>query len=178
MTERTPVLERLPGEMTLRRPTVSDHPRLLAALADWWGGQGGAAGVLQRQLLLPRLFLQHFADTSYLVERADGTVHAFLIGFLSQSDPGTAYIHFIAVSPDGRGDGWARGLYRRYFAMARDLGRNRVRCITSPANRTSIAFHTRLGFRMEPGDRLDNDIPVHSDYDGPGLDRVSFVRDL
>ncbi|MFG2135546.1 hypothetical protein [Streptomyces sp. NPDC048650] len=49
----------------------------------------------------------------------------------------------------------------------------------SPANLNSHACHTRMGFRPEPGDHVDdNGAPVHRDYDGPELDRVSFVRDL
>lgn len=102
MTERARVPGQLPGDLTLRRPAPSDHPRLQVALAEWWGGLGGEAGALQRQLLVPRLFLQHFADTSFLVERPDRTLHAFLIGFLSQTDPRTAYIHFVGVCPEGR----------------------------------------------------------------------------
>lgn len=148
------------------------------ALADWWGGQGGEAGALQRQLLVPRLFLQHFADTSFVVERSDGTLHAFLIGFLSQTDPVTAYIHFVGVCPDGKRGGVGSALYERFFALVRVAGRRQVRCITSPTNRDSLAYHARMGFRLEPGDRDDDGVPVQSDYDGPGLDRVSFVREL
>lgn len=70
-------------------------------------------------------------------------------------------------------------LYDRFFTLARAAGRRQVRCITSPNNRNSIAYHTRTGFRLEPGDRIDHDgVPVHGDYDGPGLDRVCFVREL
>jgi hypothetical protein len=39
---------------------------------------------VQRALLLPRLFFQHFTDTSLVAER-DGQMAGFLIGFLSQS---------------------------------------------------------------------------------------------
>ncbi|MGW1375336.1 GNAT family N-acetyltransferase [Streptomyces sp. NPDC002446] len=179
MTENTPAPGPISDELTLRHPAASDHPRLQVALAGWWGGLGGEAGALQRQLLVPRLFLQHFADTSFLAERPDGTLHAFLIGFLSQTDPRTAYIHFVGVCPDGQRSGVGSALYQHFFALAREAGRTRVRCITSPNNRDSIAYHTRMGFRLEPGDRIDDDgVPVHTDYDGPGLDRVSFVRDL
>ncbi|GAA1595344.1 hypothetical protein GCM10009693_04090 [Leucobacter chromiireducens subsp. chromiireducens] len=45
-------------------------------------------------------------------------------------------------------------------------------------NAASIAFHTRLGFDIVPGDRLATGIPVHSDYDGPGKDRVCFRKRL
>ncbi|MFE1174655.1 GNAT family N-acetyltransferase [Streptomyces sp. NPDC058773] len=179
MTEHPRVPERLPGDLTLRRPVPADHAQLQQALADWWDGLGGEAGALQRQLLVPRLFLQHFADTSFLVERPDRTLHAFLIGFLSQTDPRAAYIHFVGVCPDGRREGIGSILYDRFFATARAAGRNQVRCITSPNNRNSIAYHSRMGFELEPGDRIDDDgVPVHGDYDGPGLDRVCFVRQL
>ncbi|MGG7571862.1 GNAT family N-acetyltransferase [Streptomyces sirii] len=180
MTQSTPAPGPIPDELSLRHPVAADHARLQGALADWWGGLGGEAGALQRKLLVPRLFLQHFADTSFLVERPDGTLHAFLIGFLSQTDPRTAYIHFVGVCPDGKRGGVGSALYERFFARAREAGRTQVRCITSPNNRDSIAYHTRMGFRLEPGDRIDDDgaVPVHTDYDGPGLDRVSFVREL
>ncbi|AOP50187.1 GNAT family N-acetyltransferase [Streptomyces lydicus] len=169
----------LPGGLLVRHPVPEDHGRLQVALADWWGGLGGEAGALQRQLLVPRLFLQHFAGTSFLVERPDHTLHAFLIGFLSQTDSRTAYIHFVGVCPDGKRAGVGGFLYRRFFAAARAAGRTRIRCITSPNNRDSLAYHRRMGFRLEPGDRIDeHGVPVHRDYDGPGLDRVSFVRDL
>lgn len=56
---------------------------MLAVMDDWWGGLQGQAGSQQRALLLPRLFLQHFRDTSYVVEKTDGEMVAFLIGFRS-----------------------------------------------------------------------------------------------
>ncbi|KUJ70094.1 acetyltransferase [Streptomyces albus subsp. albus] len=178
MTEDLTAPEDLPAGIVLRRPVESDHPRLQAALTDWWGGLGGEVGALQRRLLVPRLFLQHFADTSYWAEDSDGGPQAFLIGFLSQTDPRTAYIHFVGVRPERQRSGLGGALYRRFFALVRDRGRTRVRCITSPGNRNSIAYHQRLGFRLEPGRRGEDGVPVHPDYDGPGLDRVAFVRDL
>jgi predicted GNAT superfamily acetyltransferase len=68
----------------------------------------------------------------------------------------------------------ARRLYARFFAHASAAGRRQVRAITSPENTTSIAFHRALGFEVEPGDRDIEGTPVHTDYDGPGHDRVSF----
>ena len=81
---------RLPEELTTRRPRAEDQPRVLAVLDDWWGGSGGPAGSRERALLLPRLFFEHFAGTSRLVEHADGRVAAFLIGFVPATQPGTA----------------------------------------------------------------------------------------
>ena len=53
-----------------------------------------------------------------------------------------------------------------------------MRAVTSPVNTGSVAFHRRMGFRLEPGDVQVNGIPVAAGYDGPGQDRVRFVRDL
>jgi len=165
---------------TVRHPVPEDHPHVQEALTDWWGGLGGDAGALQRRLLVPRLFLQHFSGTSFVVEGPDRSLRAFLVGFLSQTEPETAYIHFVGVCPDSRRSGLGSTLYRDFFDLVRGHGRSRVRCITSPSNHDSLAYHARMGFRTELGDSTDDgsgqDVPTHTDYDGPGLDRVSFVR--
>ena len=172
----TDPLPGLPAGLTARRPDEADHARVQATLGEWWGDLGGAHGELQRALLLPRLFLQHMTDTSTVVEDADGRLVAFLIAFLSPARPGTAYVHFVGVDPVLQGGGVGRRLYEAFFAVAIARGAREVRCITSPVNTGSIAFHSRMGFTLEAGDRELDGIPVHSDYDGPGLDRVSFVR--
>ncbi|WP_433153190.1 GNAT family N-acetyltransferase [Actinomadura nitritigenes] len=167
-----------PSDLVVRRPTAKDHARVLSVLDRWWGGLGGEAGAKERALLLPRLFFQHFNTTSYLAEHPDGDLAAFLIGFLSQSDPEVAYIHFVGVDPFLRGRGIAAALYRGFFDQARAHGRRRVHCITSPGNTTSQSFHRRLGFDLLPGEQDAGDLPVHPDYDGPGIDRVVFALDL
>ncbi len=164
-----------PGGWSVRHPGGDDHPRVLRVL-DEWGGFGGAAGSRERALLLPRLFLEHFADTSTLVEDADRRLVAFLVGFLSPAQPGTAYVHFLGVDPAVRGAGLGRWLHTRFGALAAERGAREVRCVTSPGNAASIAFHTRLGFHVEPGDLVVAGVPVHADHDGPGLHRVVLVR--
>lgn len=94
---------------------------------------------------------------------------AFLVGFLSQTEPDAAYVHFVGVDPHLHGQGIGRALYRAFFALARSHGRRYVHCITSPQNTNSRAFHIRLGFTASA---------VKPDYDGPGLDRVAFTIDL
>ncbi|MFC5822244.1 GNAT family N-acetyltransferase [Nonomuraea insulae] len=127
---------------------------------DWWG----------RPILpsVPRLFLDHFHRTSLIAEDGGGLA-GFLIGFPSPSLPDEAYIHFVGVSPGFRKSGLARGLYERFFDLARDHGRHVVKAITAPVNATSIAFHRRMGF--EVGD------PVPG-YNGPGTSLVTFVRTI
>jgi len=127
--------------------------------------------------LLPRLFFIHFRDTSFVVEDA-GRIVAFLVGFVSQSQPGQAYIHVVGVDPNRRREGLARGLYERFFAAVRARGCREVHLVTAPVNRESVAFHGRLGFVPQPGDAHADGVPVTADYDGRGHARVRFVRSL
>ncbi|MFJ6433751.1 GNAT family N-acetyltransferase [Streptomyces sp. NPDC091416] len=163
------MIDDLPVGLTARRLAEDDHPRVLAVLDAWWGGLKGEAGSAERALLLPRLYFQHFGTTGFLVEDGGGEVAAFLVGFLSQTEPEAAYVHFVGVDPALHGQGVGRVLYRAFFALARSRGRRYVHCVTSPENTASQAFHTRLGFTASA---------VKPDYDGPGLDRVAFTIDL
>ncbi|MGB8942320.1 MAG: GNAT family N-acetyltransferase [Streptomyces sp.] len=163
------MIDVLPGGLTARHLVEGDHPRVLAVLDTWWGGLKGPAGALERSLLLPRLYFQHFTTTSFVVEGDEGKVAAFLVGFLSQTEPDAAYVHFVGVDPQLHGQGVGRALYRAFFALARSHGRRYVHCITSPQNTASQAFHARLGFMVST---------MKPDYDGPGLDRVAFTIDL
>jgi GNAT superfamily N-acetyltransferase len=155
-------------DLTFRRPTEDDHPRVLAAVERWWGGLGGAEGARYRAALLPRLYFQHFTTTSTVVEHP-GRLAGFLIGFLSPAEPGTAYVHFVGVDPAARNAGLGRALYRRFLDDAARAGAGTVRAVTSPVNVQSVAFHAALGFTVGP---------VRPDYDGPGNDRVCFTRTL
>jgi ribosomal protein S18 acetylase RimI-like enzyme len=156
-------------DLVFRRPTEADHARVLEVLEQWWGGLGGADGARYRAALLPRLFFQHFATTSTVAEHPDGGIAGFLIGFVSPTEPGTGYVHFIGVDPAARRAGLGATLYRRFFDDAARAGAHTVRAVTSPINTTSIAFHSSLGFAVSP---------VAPDYDGPGHDRVCFTRTL
>ena len=148
--------------MEIRHAEPADYGRVIGRVNAWWGGRDMAP-------MLPRLFFVHFEGTSYVVDDGEGQLAAFLIGFLSQTDPKEAYIHFMGVSPEHRGGGLGRQLYERFFEDARAAGRSRVTCVTSPVNEGSVAFHQALGFTSES---------VAHDYDGPGEDRVLFVRTL
>jgi ribosomal protein S18 acetylase RimI-like enzyme len=87
----------------VRTAEPSDYERIVAVVDDWWGGRN-------MRPLLPRLFLNHFADSSLVVED-DGRLEAFLIGFLSSARPDEAYVHFVGVRPGCRRSGLARALY-------------------------------------------------------------------
>ncbi|WP_231618954.1 GNAT family N-acetyltransferase [Nonomuraea sp. SBT364] len=145
----------------VRFAVPGDYDAIAAVVDEWWG----------RPVLpsLPRLFLDHFHRTSFVAEGPGGGLAGFLVGLVSPSLPGEAYIHFVGVSPDVRAGGLGRRLYGRFFELARDRGCHVVRAITSPVNEASIAFHRRLGFTASP--------PVPG-YNGPGNDLVTFSRPL
>jgi ribosomal protein S18 acetylase RimI-like enzyme len=146
----------------VRHAKPSDYGRVIGRVNVWWGGREMAP-------ILPRLFFLHFEGTSFIADDDEGELAGFVCGFLSQTDPEEAYIHFVGVSPARRGEGIGRRLYERFFTEAREQGRSLVRCVTSPANEGSIAFHEALGFEVDR---------VAEDYDGPGEDRVLLLKRL
>jgi GNAT superfamily N-acetyltransferase len=148
----------------------SDYRPVISVIDGWWGGRHMAD-------MLPRLFFEHFTDTSFAAQR-DGGLVGFLVGFRSQSRSAEAYIHFVGVHPAERGHGLGRQLYQHFFAAVRAQGCELVRAVTSPVNRGSVGFHQRMGFAIEPGDSRAGGVPVAAGYDGDGQDRVRFVRKL
>ena len=118
--------------MEIRHAEPADYGRVIGRVNAWWGGRDMAP-------MLPQLFFVHFEGTSYVADDEEGQLAAFLIGFLSQTDPDEAYIHFVGVSPEHRGGGLGRQLYERFFEDARAAGRMRVTCVTSPSTRRSAS---------------------------------------
>jgi ribosomal protein S18 acetylase RimI-like enzyme len=155
------------GALAYRPPTEGDHVDVLAGLDTWWD-DGSPASRSNRAALVPRLFFQHFTDTSLVVVDEDRLV-GFLIGFLSQSKADEAYIHFVGIEPGYRGRGLGAELYERFFAITRQHRRHMVRAITSASNDGSQSFHRRMGFSVS--DPITN-------YDGRGGTHVLFAREL
>jgi ribosomal protein S18 acetylase RimI-like enzyme len=147
---------------TIRHAQPSDYGRVIGRVNVWWSGRDMAP-------MLPKLFFVHFEGTSFVAEDDDGQLAGFVCGFVSQTDPAEAYVHFVGIDPERRGEGLGRRLYERFFDAARQQGCRTVHCVTSPANELSLAFHQALGFEIER---------VAEDYDGPGEDRVLLVHRL
>ena len=160
-----------PNGIAFRRPTEADYPGMVRVIDDWWGGR-------KMDVLLPRLWLQHFTGTSWLAQTEDGKLAGFLIGFHSPDLADVAYCRLIATNPNLRQRGLGRALYERFFADARLAGRHEVRAITWPGNRASIAFHRALGFEVEAGPGSQNlyGTPAQADYDFDREDRAILVR--
>ncbi|KOP79931.1 hypothetical protein AMS60_16440 [Bacillus sp. FJAT-21945] len=156
--------------MKIRLVKGSDYYVISPLINKWWGGR-------QMSDMLPKLFFDHFTNTSFVVEK-EGEIVGFLIGFLSQSYSNEAYIHFIGVHPEYRRHNIGKKLYNEFFNKVKQNGCKIVRCVTSPVNKVSIAYHTKMGFVIEKGDKTINGVSVNTDYDGPNQDRVLFVKEL
>ena len=158
-------------DVVCRSLAEDDYNKIIKVVDDWWGGRNVAN-------MLPRLFFVHFRQTSFVIEENHEPV-AFVCGFISPAAPQEAYIHFAGVRPDHRGQGLAKRLYQEFFNLVVGSGCHEVHCVTSLANTGSIAFHTRLGFQVIPGDAENGEgVPYVADYDGPGQDRVLLSKKL
>jgi ribosomal protein S18 acetylase RimI-like enzyme len=157
--------------MLIRNVSPDDYHSIINVLNDWWGGR-------QMADMLPKLFFIHFQETSFVVIDDKEQIIGFLIGFISQTYPEQAYIHFVGVHPEYRKQKIASKLYELFFEKAKEKGCQLVRCVTSPVNRTSIAFHKNMGFEIEKGDQVVDGTSVFTNYDGRGNDRVLFVKRL
>ena len=150
------------GEVAIRHAKPSDYGRVIGRVNVWWGGPRHGADAAEA--LLPALRRHELRRRGRREELV-----GFLCGFLSQTVADEAYIHFMGVAPDRRGEGLGRSLYERFFDEVRAHGRTSVRCVTSPSNEDSVAFHEALGFVVEQ---------VVEDYDGPGEDRIVLLKRL
>jgi ribosomal protein S18 acetylase RimI-like enzyme len=156
--------------MAIRHLESSDFDFVSEVVDEWWGGRPVRG-------LLPRLFFEHFRPSSFALE-TNGAIEGFVVGFRSQSSPSVGYIHFVGVSPNSRGRGYGRMLYDRFFEAVAGMGCQEVRCITSPLNSGSIAFHRRMGFEILPGNGKIDDLSVVLNHAGKGEHRVLFRKEL
>ncbi|MBP3951669.1 GNAT family N-acetyltransferase [Bacillus suaedae] len=147
--------------MNTRTIVDEDYFTIIDVIDNWWGDR-------QMSHLLPRLFFEHFQQTSFIVEDSNHHLAAFLIGFLSQTQRNVAYIHFVGVNPEFRNKGLARELYNLFFLTVHTLGCETVKCITSPTNEGSVSFHRAMGFSVALG----------TNYAGYGQDRIIFSKYL
>jgi len=162
------MISKLPKDITIRNSEPSDHHRIITVLKDWWDGR-------DLTWMLPKLFLIHFCDTSFIIERDDELI-AFLIGFLSQSNTDEGYIHFAGVHPDYRNIGIGEYLYEQFYKVCKENQRDIIRACTSPVNKGSIEFHKKIGFQIGRGNAKVDGIPVTPDFNQPNDPKVLFKK--
>jgi hypothetical protein len=152
-----------------RQPTEADHPRLVAAVDDWWGGR-------HVRQLLPRLWFRHFAGTSGWPSRRTAEPPGSSSA-VSPDRPDEAIVHLVGVTRACAG-GIGRELEAR-SPPTRGPWR-RVTATVPPGDPIALRFHLAVAFRVveDPRTTPIYGTPAVADYDGPGADRVLLVRDL
>jgi ribosomal protein S18 acetylase RimI-like enzyme len=157
-------------EVKIRNGKPLDHENIVSVMADWWDGRDLSPAVL-------KVFFIHFKNTTFIAQIGNQLV-GFLIGFMSQCEEGVGYIHFAGVHPQFRQVGIGRLLYEKFYSTSMANYRSIVKSCTSPINKISIIFHQRMGFDIEPGDGMIDDVPVTFDYLGKGIPKVLFMKVL
>jgi len=145
----------------LRQARCDDHSAIATVLPQWWDGRPVV------ELLQP-LFLEHFASTSLIAEDQD-ELAGFLVGFVSTDRPDEAYVHFVGVAPEHRGDGIGRLLHDRFAQQIAALGVRTVRCITAEENSGSVRFHESIGFSVDGRERGHVQMSRVMDVDEPRM---------
>ena len=155
-------------DVKIRNGKPLDHENIVSVMTEWWGGRDLSSSVL-------KVFFIHFKNTTFIAEIGNQLV-GFLIGFMSQCEEGVGYIHFAGVHPQFRQVGIGRQLYEKFYYACKTNHRSIVKSCTSPINKLSILFHQRMGFEIEPGDGIVDDVSVTLDYLGKGISLApSFI---
>ncbi|MER6212058.1 GNAT family N-acetyltransferase [Streptomyces sp. NPDC001642] len=140
-----------PADVTDLHQVLKDHLR-------YWGDRD------LRALHLTAMVREF--GTTCLVARDEDGIRGYIFGFVTPDRLG--YVHLVATRDDARGSGLGRRLYGAFAEAAGRQGAVRLKAITSVTNEGSIAFHRALGFAAR----------VVEDYDGAGVPRVVFTREL
>ncbi len=154
--------------MDITNCTKDDLDAIRQDISEFWGSDRNL------QLHHPT-FVYEFGNTAFVI-RQEGRVVAYLLGFLSQTEP-TGYIHMVAVRKPYRREGLGRRLYEHFTACVRDKGCTMLKAFTQVNNAASITFHKAMGFELQGIPNVDN-IPVVRDYSGKGQDRVVFRKNI
>lgn len=154
--------------MKVTNCTKQDFDQILIEFSQFWEHD--------RTLALHHpTIIYEFGNSAFVIKDGD-KVLAYLMGFLSQTEK-VGYVHLLAVRQGYRRQGLARQLYEHFTQYALEHGCTKLKAITSPVNKLSIAFHKSIGMKLI-GDDIVDGIPVVKDYSGPGKDRVVFMKNI
>ncbi len=171
-TERSPGRAIPPATVRLRRPTETDHPRLVRLVDEWFGGR-------RVHHLLGRMWFRHVASTSWLAEGGTDQPVGFLIGYVSQDRPNEAVLHLVAVDPNHRRRGIGRDLVEAFEADVVARGAMITTALAWPDEPIAVAFFRALDFAPYDGPGSQNlyGTPAIADYEADGGDRIVFSRE-
>lgn len=97
-----------------------------------------------------------------------------VIAFRSQDNPEDIYVQDVMTHPNYRRRGVAQALINHVRDQATTWQCSRLYLTSEPDNTTAQATWETLGFTNTGGDQLINDVPVITDYKGPGKHRAVY----
>ncbi len=147
------------SEISTRHPEKADFDRIVEVIDQWWGGPV--------QTSAHPIFFYELGERALVAEK-EGRIVGFLLGFLSNSQVRTGYVHLVGIDPEFRRRGVGALLYGEFIETCREAGCKKMKAISTRGNEESVRFHAALGWDSKEVD----------DYAGPGRKRVVFSRDL
>ena len=154
--------------MKVTNCTKQDFDQILLEFNQFWDNDRTVA--LHRPTMI-----YEFGNSAFVIRDGD-RVLAYLMGFLSQTEP-VGYVQLLSVRRGCRKQGLARQLYGHFTKFALAHGCRQLKAITSPVNKLSIAFHKSIGMTLADDDTVDG-VLVVKNYAGPGKDRVVFMKNI
>lgn len=129
----------MPRVSVLRKPSVSDICEIMRAFSHAFSPSLDA--VISN---FDQYAVKIRDNASVVVAREGNDVVGFCFVYVNRAP--TAYISFIAVSPDWRGKGIGTLLLRRCERIASRAGMSQVKLAVDKVNAGAIAFYVRNGF--------------------------------
>lgn len=120
---------------------LADYATITADLGRYWGS--AAAAPMHHPLLI-----REFGDLALVIRTEDDGVAAYLMGFISTTEP-VGYVHLVGVRDDHRRRGLGADLWAEFRRRAKARGATSVKAIARPDNAGSLAFHTSIGMDVE-----------------------------
>ncbi len=148
--------------------TKADFDQIITDIADFLGDE-------RTKSLHNPVYLYEFGNTAYVIKEGEKVI-GYLFGLFSQTAT-VAYVKFVGVRRAYQKQGIGRRLYEHFIEIAKKHGCNKLKAITSPSNKVSVAFHRGLGMELI-GEPDEEGIPVFRDYGGPGIDRIVFIKKI
>ena len=145
--------------MNIRSMTKADYDHVVGVFDRWWGGPAGERA--------HPVFFYELGQRALVAEKDDSVI-GFLLGFIAEGAPTTAYAHLLGIDPEYRRKGVGRALYAHFEQACAKAGCGRMKAITTVGNEGSLQFHLALGFSAVE----------HPSYAGEGRSRLVFTKAL
>ena len=155
-------------EFKIQQCTVDDFKQIKEDILDFWG--------TDRTLYVhQRVFIRKFGESAYVIKEGDKVI-AYLWGFVDNKRK-IGWVHLIGVRISHQKKGIGRSLYSHFIKYAKEKGCNKVKALTIPENKESIAFHKKIGMTLL-GIPNEEGTPIIKNHHNSGQDRVEMEIEI